>query len=110
MQQGKRKQIVAVASYAEVDPKNAEVAFLVQEELHGQGIATFLLNCLEKIARKNNYSGFTALVLAENRKMINVFKHTYPHAKFIRGESGEIEVIMPFDFIGKPNTPSNHDK
>ncbi|MDQ1270145.1 MAG: hypothetical protein QG618_1455 [Thermodesulfobacteriota bacterium] len=107
MQQGKRKQIVAVASYAEVDPKSAEVAFLVQEDLHGRGIATFMLSCLEKIARQNNYSCFTALVLAENRKMINVFKNTYPHAEFIRGESGEIEVTMPF-IIGKHNTPHDH--
>jgi GNAT superfamily N-acetyltransferase len=90
-----------------VDAKSAEVAFLVQEELHGRGIATFMLSCLEKIARQNNYSCFTALVLAENRKMINVFKNTYPHAEFIRGESGEIEVTMPF-IIGKHNTP--HDQ
>ena len=103
VQQGKRKQIVAVASYAEVDPKNAEVAFLVQEELHGKGIATFMLTCLEKIARKNNYTGFTALVLAENRKMISVFKHTYPHAEFVRGEGGEIEVAMPFDMKETPS-------
>ena len=106
VQQGKRKQIVAVASYAEVDPKNAEVAFLVQEELHGQGIATFMLNCLEKIARKNNYTGFTAIVLAENRKMISVFKKTYPHAAFVRGEGGEIEVAMPFD-MERPIIPDD---
>jgi hypothetical protein len=42
--------------------------------------------------------------------MIHVFKKTYPHAKFIRGESGEIEVIMPFENIGKSNTPHKHDK
>ena len=109
MQQGKRKQIVAVASYAEVDSHNAEVAFLVQEELHGQGIATFLLNCLEQIARQNNYTCFTAIVLAENHKMIKVFKKAYPNARFARGEGGEIEVIMPFDTDGLPGQLNESD-
>ncbi len=97
MQQGKRKNIMAVASYAEVDAQIAEVAFLVQEELHGQGIATFMLNCLEEIARQNNYTSFSAIVLAENVKMIRVFKNSYPNIKIMRGESGEIEMTMPFD-------------
>ena len=37
MQKGKRKQIVAIGSYAEAGENQAEVAFLVKEELHGMG-------------------------------------------------------------------------
>ncbi|MCD4743754.1 MAG: GNAT family N-acetyltransferase, partial [Desulfobacteraceae bacterium] len=71
--------------------------FLVKEELHGMGIGTRLLDILEDIAKKNGFKGFTALVLAENHKMIKVFKKRYPNAKFSRGGSGEVDVEMPFE-------------
>ncbi len=96
MQSGKRKRIVAIGSYAEVSREEAEVAFLVKEDLHGQGIGSYLLECLEGIAQKNHYTRFLATVLAENRKMLMVFEKRYPHAKFIRSSSGEIDVIMEF--------------
>ncbi|WP_457553091.1 GNAT family N-acetyltransferase [Desulfobacula sp.] len=96
MQRGKRKQIVAIGSYAETDDDSAEVAFLVTEKLHGMGIGSYLLEILEAIAKENHYIKFVAMVLAENRKMINVFQKRYPHAKFLRAGSGEIDVEMPF--------------
>jgi RimJ/RimL family protein N-acetyltransferase len=96
MQLGKRKQIVAIGSYAEIGNDAAEVAFLVKEALHGMGIASFLLESLETIARKNHYKQFTATVLAENRKMLKVFQKRYPDAKFLRSGSGEVEVEMSF--------------
>ncbi len=97
MQLGKHKQIVAIGSYAETDEDSAEVAFLVKEQLHGMGIGSFLLDILETIAKQNNYKKFVATVLAENRKMINVFHKKYPSAKFIRSLSGEVEVEMLFE-------------
>ncbi len=97
MQIGKRKQIVAIGSYAEVGKDSAEVAFLVKEDLHGKGIATFLLKSLEKIARENNYKRFIATTLAENKKMLNVFLKRYPNAKMTRNISGEIDIEMDFE-------------
>ncbi len=96
MQLGKRKQIVAIGSYAEIGSDTAEVAFLVKERLHGMGIASFLLASLETIAKENNYKKFVATVLAENRKMLKVFQKRYPDAKLIRSGSGEMEVEMVF--------------
>ena len=96
MQLGKRKQIVAIGSYAEADTDSAEVAFLVKEKLHGMGIGSYLLEILESIAKANNYKQFIATVLAENRKMLNVFQKKYSSAKFLRSGSGEVEVEMPF--------------
>ncbi|MCD4675957.1 MAG: GNAT family N-acetyltransferase [Desulfobacula sp.] len=96
MQLGKRKQIVAIGSYAKAGTDSAEVAFLVKEELHGMGIGSYLLEILETIAKENNYKQFSATVLAENRKMLNVFQKRYPSAKFLRSGSGEVEVEMPF--------------
>jgi len=102
MQLGKRKQIVAIGSYAEADEDSAEVTFLVKEKLHGMGIGSFLLDILEGIAKKNNYKKFVATVLAENRKMINVFQKKYPTAKFLRSLSGEVDVEMDFETIKEP--------
>lgn len=96
MQLGKRKQIMAIGSYADIGSDAAEVAFLVKENLHGMGIASFLLASLETIAKENHYKQFTATVLAENRKMLKVFQKRYPDAKFSRGGSSEVEVEMPF--------------
>ena len=96
MQRGKRKQIVAIGSYAKADETSAEVAFLVKEKLHGMGIGSYLLEILERIAKENNYKQFLATVLAENRKMIKVFQKKYPDAKFLRSGSGEVDVKMPF--------------
>jgi acyl-CoA hydrolase len=97
MQLGKHKQIVAIGSYAETDEDSAEVAFLVKEQLPSIGIGSFLLDILETIAKQNNYKKFVATVLAENRKMINVFQKKYPSAKFLRSLSGEVEVEMLFE-------------
>ncbi len=96
MQLGKRKQIVAIGSYAETDADAAEVAFLVKENLHGMGIGSFLLDILEIIARENHYKRFVATVLAENHKMLKVFQKKYPTARFLRTGSGEVDVEMEF--------------
>jgi len=57
------------------------VAFLVREDFQGQGIASFLLNQLETIAKENGYRGFTACVLADNIAMLHVFNKHYPGVK-----------------------------
>lgn len=96
MQVGKRKQIVGIGSYAKSSDREAEVAFIVKESLHGMGIGFNLLKILEAIAKENKYTQFNAVVLAENKKMINLFKKRYPKARFLRNNSGEIDVTMPF--------------
>jgi len=103
MQIGKRKQIAAIGSYAEAENDIAEVAFLVKEELHGMGIASKLLEILETIAKKNGYKSFVATVLAENKKMIKVFRKRYPDAKLLRSGGGEVEIEMVFDGENQEN-------
>ena len=95
---GQRKQIVAIGSYAEISETVAEVAFLVQEDLHGMGIGSYLLEVLEEIAKENRYKMFMATVLAENRKMVRVFQKRYPKLKMLRAGGGEVEIEMPFDW------------
>jgi hypothetical protein len=52
---------------------------------------------LEKIARENDFTGFSATVLRENAAMIHVFKKRYPHAEISLSGGGEMVVVMDFD-------------
>jgi acyl-CoA hydrolase/GNAT superfamily N-acetyltransferase len=68
------EEIIALGNYY-LDPKTnrAEVAFVVQDQWQRQGIGTFLLRYLARVARRNGIRGFTAEVLAENKGMQAVF-------------------------------------
>jgi RimJ/RimL family protein N-acetyltransferase len=57
-------------------PPMAEVAFTVEEDYHGQGIATRLLRHLATIAREKGIAAFVAEVLPGNQAMIKVFEHS----------------------------------
>lgn len=56
--------------------KEAEVAFTVEEDFQGMGVGTLLLRHLTELARLSGIEKFTALVLPENHKMLDVFAHS----------------------------------
>ncbi|MGD9367963.1 MAG: GNAT family N-acetyltransferase [Desulfobacteraceae bacterium] len=87
------KQIMAMGTYAGVNTDQAEVAFMVREDFQGMGIASYLLQELEKIALANGYRVFNATVLADNAAMLQVFMKRYPQAK-IRSMGRELEIRM----------------
>jgi GNAT superfamily N-acetyltransferase len=69
--------IIAGARYV-CDPapalqRSAEVAFIVEEDYQGQGIASCLLSHLVRIARGKGLRWFKADVLTVNRPMLAVF-------------------------------------
>ncbi len=96
IQSGGRKEVMALGTYAQENEETAEVAFLVREDFHGNGVATHMLKELQRIAISNGYTGFSASVLADNTGMLHVFKKRFPHAKFSQS-GGEIRVEMPFE-------------
>jgi len=53
--------------------RTAEVAFMVEEDYHGLGIAGRVLGHLAEIARAQGLGAFDAEVLAENKAMLTVF-------------------------------------
>ncbi|HEY3724570.1 MAG TPA: GNAT family N-acetyltransferase [Acidimicrobiia bacterium] len=68
-------EIVAVARYDRVpDAEQAEVAFTVQDDQQGRGLATILLEHLAAVARTHGIRRFTAETLPDNRRMLGVFR------------------------------------
>ncbi len=69
------RQIIAEARYAfEPNSECPDVAFMVDENYQGRGIASFLLKYLIEIAKEREVKGFSADVLFSNRPMLNVFE------------------------------------
>ena len=66
-------RIVALATAEPVKPGTAEVAFLVEDGHHGQGIGSLLLEHLAAAARARGIDTFEADVLVENYAMLGVF-------------------------------------
>lgn len=60
----------------EGEPRSAEIAFTVEEDYHGLGIARRLLASLAEIARDKGYGTFEAEVLKKNKAMLGVFERS----------------------------------
>ena len=72
--------IIGDGSYAVIDrpghPLTAEVSFTIEEDYQGQGLATWLMAVLTKIARERGIRSFEAEVLASNSAMLGVFRRS----------------------------------
>ena len=70
------ERIIAVGRYVRLPrPTRAEVAFTVDDAFQGLGIGTHLLQALLPFARMAEIEVLEAEVLAENRRMIAVFRN-----------------------------------
>ncbi|MCB1823523.1 MAG: GNAT family N-acetyltransferase [Candidatus Competibacteraceae bacterium] len=77
IQQGTRETIIGSARFiVYLTPeavRSAEIAFIVEEDYQGQGLASHLLKHLTRIAREQGVPQFTADVLPGNPSMLAVF-------------------------------------
>ena len=73
-----------------------EVAFVVDEQYQGLGIASAMLAMLMRLARERGLQGFTADVLATNKSMLRVFEKSGLPVKANLAE-GVYELSLPFD-------------
>lgn len=72
---GRNEKIIAEARYAyDKFEGNYEIAFIVDEEYQGKGVASFMLNYLIKIAQDRGIAEFVAFVLPRNEAMMKVFE------------------------------------
>jgi GNAT superfamily N-acetyltransferase len=69
------EEIVGVGQYGlNDDSHTADVAFVVRDDFHNQGVGLMLLRYLTQLAKKQGLLGFTADVLLENRAMLHLFE------------------------------------
>jgi acetate---CoA ligase (ADP-forming) len=69
-------EVVAHGNYFGVTPGQAEIAFAIAPGLQGLGLGTLLLAHLAEVAQDNGISVFTAEVMPENHRMIEVFRES----------------------------------
>jgi acyl-CoA hydrolase/GNAT superfamily N-acetyltransferase len=95
-------RIIAEGRYVRrADRPYGDVAFVVDEEFQGLGIASFLFKMLIQCARERGFKGFTADVLASNRGMMKVLEKSGLAVK-ARIEAGVYEITMPFERDNEP--------
>ena len=69
-------EIVAVAGYERLrEPNVADVAFAVADDQQGRGTGTRMLEQLARLGGERGIERFTADVLADNRRMLGVFRN-----------------------------------
>jgi acyl-CoA hydrolase/GNAT superfamily N-acetyltransferase len=78
----------------------AELALTVHPEWQGRGIGTFMLNTLVEVAKEKGISGFTAEVLATNRRMMGILYKTGYDIK-TKLEDGVYLISFRFQDMGK---------
>ena len=77
------------------------MAFAVDDEFHGRGIATALLERLALYGREQNFEYFSASVLPENYEMLDVFRDSGFDVRST-AEAGAVEVRLSL----QPSTAS----
>lgn len=85
--------IVGGGRYIVSEPGRAEVAFSVDDDHQGQGIASALIRHLTALARAAGLSEFHAEVLPENAPMLKVFERSGLGVK-TRREAGVVHVAL----------------
>lgn len=100
------EKIIAEGRYVRHhDRPLADVAFVVDENYQGRGIASFLFEMLIRVAREHGIEGFTADVLADNKPMMKVFeKAPFPIRAVM--EFGIYNLTIPFAETG--DSPPAH--
>ena len=93
-------EIIAVARYERYrGTDTAEVAFFVDDEHHGRGLASLLLEYLVAAGLENGLRRFSATTLPNNRRMLGVFQSAgYEVAS--RLDEGVVEVAFDIDPTG----------
>lgn len=90
--------------------ESAEVAFVVEEDWQGRGVASRLLQHLVRIALEHGVTQFEAEVLKENEPMLAVFRHS---GLPMTTRNGDDAVLVTLDLNTPPSPeakPINQDE
>ena len=99
IQKGNSERIIAEARMASYPGDDVfDMAFLVDEDFQGRGIASFMLEYLIQIARDRGTRKLIADVLSHNTRMLAVFKKASVKP-LLHGEEGSIKVTFNLDNV-----------
>lgn len=89
------ERVVALANYTRLrDPSAAEAAFAVADAYQRRGVGTRLVEQLAERAARHGIERFVALVLPDNRRMLDVFETLgFELTRELAG--GEVEITFP---------------
>jgi acetate---CoA ligase (ADP-forming) len=94
------EEMIGGAQYLRAGEHRAEISLSVTDRWQKRGIGSILVGQLAQAASANGISIFVAEVLAENHRMVNVFRATgFPLS--IRALPGSIEVEFPTSLTGE---------
>jgi acetyl coenzyme A synthetase (ADP forming)-like protein len=91
---GDGETVLAHGCFVRTSGREAEVAFAVDGSLRGEGVATAMLAHLADAAREAGIDRITAVVLPQNRAMLDVFRESGLHPE-VRVDHGDVQVSMP---------------
>jgi acetate---CoA ligase (ADP-forming) len=94
---GAEERVVGHGVYIGEGGGRAEVAFAIDEGMQGRGLGTILLAHLAEVAHESGIATFTAEVLPQNHRMIEVF-HESGFPTRTRSEPGVLLVELPTSF------------
>jgi len=92
---------IGIAHYvrSRARPEVAELALTVIDDWQGRGLGTLLLEVISTRARQEGIKTFTALMLAENRRMRDLLDHLGP-VRVIDQERGTVDVEVAIPDVG----------
>ncbi len=92
-----QERVIAAGSYFARDETTAEVAMAVDDEFHGKGLGTLLLERLALLAIQQGFSQLCAVTHVENLPMREVFRESgFEWAETVEGGNLEVEMsILP---------------
>ena len=87
--------IMAAGTYAARDADGAEISLAVDDEFHGKGIGTILLEHLALVAVRHGFSRLWAVTHADNLAMREVFRESgFPWREYLEGGDIEVELSL----------------
>jgi succinyl-CoA synthetase alpha subunit/GNAT superfamily N-acetyltransferase len=87
-------ELVGVSDFVTVNSSEAEVAFAVSDRLQGHGVASLLLEYLADLARSAGVTRFLAETMADNLRMLDVFRHAGFIERVGTPEAGVVGVTL----------------
>jgi len=100
------RKIIAEGRY-HFDPETEfpEMAFMVDEEFQGRGVATFLMNYLIEIGKERGAKGFQVDVLATNVPMLRVMDRL-PYKLQKSFSNGVVSISWRLEELKETGTPA----